>query len=60
MCIRDRLEEIYRTGRGSFKLRACYSYDKSEHCIEITEIPYTTTVEAIIDKIIELLSLIHI
>ncbi len=51
---RAQLEEIYRTGRGSFKLRACYSYDKSEHCIEITEIPYTTTVEAIIDKIIEL------
>ncbi len=47
--------EIYSTGRGSFKLRAKYEYDKSANCIDIKEIPYTTTVEAIIEKIIELI-----
>ena len=40
---------------GSFKLRSKYSYDKSNNCIEITEIPYTTTSEAIIGKIMELI-----
>ena len=48
------MENIFRTGRGSFKIRACYQYDKKNNCIEITEIPYTTTVEAIIDKIVEM------
>ena len=48
---KDRMSEIYRTGVGSFKLRAKYSYNKKDNCIEITEIPYTTKVEAIIDKI---------
>ncbi len=47
------MEEIYRTGRGGFKVRARYSYDKTNSCIDITEIPPTTTSEAIIDKIIE-------
>lgn len=47
------MDEIYNTGRGSFKVRARYSYDKSNSCIEITEIPPTTTSEAIIDKVIE-------
>ncbi len=46
--------EIYNTGRGSFKLRAKWRYDKKENVIEIYEIPYTTTTEAIIDKIAEL------
>ena len=50
---RDNMEEIYRTGRGGFKVRAKYSFDKSNNCIEITEIPPTTTSEAIIDRIIE-------
>jgi DNA gyrase subunit A len=45
---------IYNTGRGSFKLRAKYRYDKANNCIEIYEIPYTTTVEVIIDAIIDL------
>ncbi len=49
------MREIYRTGRGSFKIRAKYEYDKKAHCIDIKEIPYTTTVEAIIEKIIELI-----
>ena len=50
---RAALEEVYRTGRGSFKIRARYAYDKSGNCIDITEIPPTTTCEAIIEKIIE-------
>lgn len=48
----DELNKIYRTGKGSVKLRAKYQFDKSARCLEITEIPATTTVEAIIDKII--------
>jgi DNA gyrase subunit A len=48
------ITDIYATGRGSFKLRAKYRYDKSNSCIEIFEIPYTTTVEVIIDTVIEL------
>lgn len=48
------LEEIYRTGRGSFKLRAKWRYLKEDNIIEIFEIPYTTTVEAIMDKVAEL------
>ncbi len=50
---RSLFDEIYRTGRGGFKVRARYSYDKSNNCIDITEIPPTTTSEAIIDRIIE-------
>ena len=50
---RDQMAEIYRTGRGGFKVRAKYEYDKSNNCIDITEIPPTTTAEAIIDKVIE-------
>ncbi|MBE6771014.1 MAG: topoisomerase IV [Ruminococcaceae bacterium] len=50
---RDEIENIYKTGRGGFKVRARYSYDKSNNCIDITEIPPTTTSEAIIDRIIE-------
>lgn len=47
------MREIFRTGRGGFKVRSKYAYDKSNNCIDITEIPPTTTAEAIIDKIIE-------
>ncbi len=50
---RAALEDVYNTGRGSVKVRARYSYDKTNNCIDITEIPPTTTCEAIIDKIIE-------
>ncbi len=50
----DELEKIYRTGRGSVKVRARYTYDKENNCVEVTEIPPTTTVEAIIDKIGEM------
>ncbi|HHU08145.1 MAG TPA: topoisomerase IV [Clostridiaceae bacterium] len=48
---RDQMEKIYETGRGSFKLRAKYRIDKKENLIEVYEIPYNTTVEAIIDDI---------
>lgn len=48
------MREIYETGRGSFKMRAVYEYDKENNCIEITAIPYTTTIEAILSKIMEL------
>ncbi len=51
---KDELEKIYETGKGSVKIRAKYSYDKSYNCIDITEIPPTATSEAIIDKIVEL------
>lgn len=51
---KDELEKIYSTGRGSVKVRARYAYDKKYNCIDITQIPPTTTSEAIIDKIIEL------
>ena len=48
------LDRIYETGRGSFKVRARYHVDKKNNCIEIYEIPYTTTAEAIIDNIADL------
>lgn len=51
------IRQIYETGRGSFKLRAKYKYDKKNNLIEIFEIPYTTTVEVVIDKIISLVKL---
>ncbi|MBS7298609.1 MAG: topoisomerase IV [Eubacteriales bacterium] len=49
------MRDIYETGRGSFKMRAEYTYDKKNNCIEVTEIPYSTTVEAIIEKLLELI-----
>ena len=51
---RDELEKIYATGRGSVRVRSRYAYDKANHCVDVTEIPPTTTVEAIMDKIVEL------
>lgn len=51
---KDELDKIYRTGRGSVRVRAKYKYDKAYNCIDVTEIPPTTTSEAIIDKIVEL------
>lgn len=46
------LRQIYSTGRGSFKVRAKYRFDEQNSCIDIYEIPYTTNIESIIDKII--------
>ena len=51
---KDELDKIYSTGRGSVKIRSRYTYDKKYNCIDITQIPPTTTSEAIIDKIVEL------
>jgi DNA gyrase subunit A len=51
---REEMEEIYSTGRGSFKVRARWNYDAKNNIIEIREIPYTTTSEAVIDKVSEL------
>lgn len=51
---RDVMENIYETGRGSFKMRAVWKYDKKFNCIDITEIPQSTTIEAIISKIVDL------
>ena len=50
---RAALDEIYRTGRGPVKVRARYAYDKAQHCIDITKIPPTTTIEAIIEKVVD-------
>lgn len=49
----NELRRIYAAGRGSVKVRSKYIYDKTANCIEVTEIPPTTTIEAIIDKIVE-------
>ena len=49
------IEDIYNTGRGGVKVRARWRYDKKENLIEIYEIPYTTTTEAIMDKVAELI-----
>lgn len=56
VCIYDpsKIKEIYTTGRGSIRVRGKCTYDKKNNCIDITEIPPTTTCEAIIDKVIEL------
>lgn len=51
---KDTLQRIYETGKGTFYLRAKYRYDKKTNCVEIYEIPYTTTIEAIIESITEL------
>lgn len=51
---REALKEIYETGHGSFRVRSKYSYDAKENCIDIIEIPYSTSIEAILDKISEL------
>ncbi len=48
------MEEIYNTGRGSFRLRSKWRYIKAENLIEVYELPYTTTAEQVIDKVAEL------
>lgn len=50
----EEFRKVCETGRGSLRIRGRYQYDKSANCIEITEIPPTTTVEVIIDKMIDL------
>ena len=48
------LRDIYATGRGGLKLRSRYRYDKAENLIEVYEIPYSTSIEVILDKVAEL------
>ncbi|MFI3205866.1 MAG: DNA topoisomerase (ATP-hydrolyzing) subunit A [Clostridia bacterium] len=48
------MQNVYRTGRGAILVRSKYSYDKNENCIDITQIPPTTTIEAIVEKVIDL------
>ena len=52
---RSAMDEIYRTGKGSFKMRSRWRYIQKENIIEIYEIPFTTTSEAIVDKVAELI-----
>ncbi len=51
---REKMREVYETGKGAVKLRARYVYDKAENCIEIVEIPYSTSIEAIMKKLTDL------
>ena len=55
ICDVDALREIYSTGRGGVKVRARWRYDKKENLIEVYEIPYNTTTEALMDKVAELI-----
>ena len=47
----EEMRQIYETGDGSFKIRARYTYDADENCIDILQIPYSTTIEPILNKI---------
>lgn len=51
---RAQLKEIYRTGRGSFRMRARYAYDKDANCIDILQIPYSTSIELILKRLTDL------
>ena len=48
---RDQMREIYQTGRGSVRLRSRYEYDKQNSCIDIVQIPYSTSIEAILKSV---------
>ena len=54
ICDEDELRRIYATGRGGLKVRARWRYDKKENVIEVYEIPYSTSIEVILDKVAEL------
>lgn len=51
---KSNLRKVIDRGQGSLKIRSKYKYDKKNNCVEITEIPYTTTIEQIIEKIVDL------
>ena len=51
---RQQMEQIYRTGRGGIRVRSRYAYDASANCIDITQIPPSTTVEVIVEKVVDL------
>ncbi len=50
---RNAIADIYKSGRGGIRVRARYTYDKAANCIDITQIPPTTTVEVIVEKVVE-------
>ena len=50
---RSAIEDVYASGRGGIRVRARYTYDKSANCLDITQIPPTTTVEAIVEKVVD-------
>ncbi len=52
---REEMRQVYETGSGSIPIRSRYNYDKAENCIEITQIPYSTTIEVILKKIADLI-----
>ena len=52
---REKMRELYETGVGPIRLRAKYSFDSKENCIDVLEIPYSTSIEAIIKKITDLI-----
>lgn len=52
---KEQMKQIYETGHGSIKLRAKYSYDKDNNCIDILQIPYSTSLEAISKKLIDMI-----
>ncbi|MBE6569217.1 MAG: topoisomerase IV [Ruminococcaceae bacterium] len=52
---RAQMKEIYETGSGSFRMRARYTYDKQNNCIEILQIPYSTSIEIILKRIADLI-----
>ncbi len=51
---RESMQQIYETGSGSVRIRSRYNYDKAENCIDIIQIPYSTSIEAILNKIADL------
>jgi len=55
ICDPAAMEEVYRTGRGPIRIRAKYRYVKEENLIEVYEVPYTTTTEAVLDRVAELI-----
>ncbi len=50
----EQMREVYETGQGSITIRSVYKYDKANHCIDILQIPYSTTIEQIIKRLTEL------
>lgn len=52
---RDQMRSVYETGQGSVKIRARYTYDKAANCIDIIQIPYSTSIELIMKKLTELI-----
>ena len=51
---REEMKQIYETGSGSVKIRSRYNYDKAQNCIDIIQIPYSTSIEVILNKISDL------